>query len=388
MRINTNMNAMIATNQMSKNTALSGASMEKLSTGLRITKAGDDATGLAISEKMRAQIRGMEQADRNVQDGISMVQTAEGAMEEIGNIAQRMRELTVQASNETNSVDDRTKITEELSQLKSEIDRISESTTFNGEKVLTGGKGFEASDIADKADAISNLKITKDLSTVTEMKITAADKNNTKTEITLKVTVDNKSYDIKTEIDKDGTNKTQEVNFKELGISFTLDKVADATQAFNKNDEVVNLQDGLGTKEVDIQAGANNESSNGLTISMAAMNTKALGIDDADITAIADADKTKGSKAAQEFISKLDDALSNINSTRSKLGAQQNRLEYTSSNLTTSTENLTSAESRIRDVDVAKEMVKLSKLNILNQASQAMVSQAKQQPESVSQLLR
>ena len=121
---------------------------------------------------------------------------------------------------------------------------------------------------------------------------------------------------------------------------------------------------------------------------MSAMNTKALGITDKDITEIANADKTKGSKAAQEFISKLDDALSNINSTRSKLGAQQNRLEYTSSNLTTSTENLTSAESRIRDVDVAKEMVKLSKLNILNQASQAMVSQAKQQPESVSQLLR
>ena len=114
MRINTNLNAMIATNQMSKNTALAGSSMEKLSTGLRITKAGDDAAGLAVSEKMRAQIRGMEQAERNVQDGISMVQTAEGALEEAGNIAQRMRELGVQAGNDTLSAEDRTKVKEEL----------------------------------------------------------------------------------------------------------------------------------------------------------------------------------------------------------------------------------------------------------------------------------
>ena len=107
MRINTNVNAMIATNQMSKNTALAGNSMEKLSTGLRITKAGDDAAGLAVSEKMRAQIRGMEQAERNVQDGISMVQTAEGALEEAGNIAQRMRELAIQAGNDTLNTEDR-----------------------------------------------------------------------------------------------------------------------------------------------------------------------------------------------------------------------------------------------------------------------------------------
>ena len=126
MRINTNLNAMIATNQMSKNTALAGSSMEKLSTGLRITKAGDDAAGLAVSEKMRAQIRGMEQAERNVQDGISMVQTAEGALEEAGNIAQRMRELGVQAGNDTLSDEDRTKVKEELKQLQDEMSKIAD----------------------------------------------------------------------------------------------------------------------------------------------------------------------------------------------------------------------------------------------------------------------
>lgn len=268
MRINTNLNAMIATNQMSKNTALAGSSMEKLSTGLRITKAGDDAAGLAVSEKMRAQIRGMEQAERNVQDGISMVQTAEGALEEAGNIAQRMRELGVQAGNDTLSDDDRNKVKEELTQLQDEMKKISEETKFNGKKLLNTAGTFT------------------------------------------------------------------------------------------------------------IQAGANSETRK---IATADLSSIANGLSTITISS---------SAQAQSFVENVDKALTSINDARSALGAMQNRLEYTANNLTTSTENLTAAESRIRDVDVAKEMVTLSKLNILNQASQAMVSQAKQQPESVSQLLR
>lgn len=268
MRINTNLNAMIATNQMTKNTALAGNSMEKLSTGLRITKAGDDAAGLAVSEKMRAQIRGMEQAERNVQDGISMVQTAEGALEEAGNIAQRMRELGVQAGNDTLSDDDRTKVKEELTQLQDEMKKISEETKFNGKKLLNTAGTFT------------------------------------------------------------------------------------------------------------IQAGANSETRK---IATADLSSIANGLSTITISS---------SAQAQSFVENVDKALTSINDARSALGAMQNRLEYTANNLTTSTENLTAAESRIRDVDVAKEMVTLSKLNILNQASQAMVSQAKQQPESVSQLLR
>ena len=268
MRINTNLNAMIATNQMSKNTALAGSSMEKLSTGLRITKAGDDAAGLAVSEKMRAQIRGMEQAERNVQDGISMVQTAEGALEEAGNIAQRMRELGVQAGNDTLSAEDRTKVKEELKQLQDEMKKISEETKFNGKKLLNTAGTFT------------------------------------------------------------------------------------------------------------IQAGANSETRK---IATADLSSIANGLSTITISS---------SAQAQSFVENVDKALTSINDARSALGAMQNRLEYTANNLTTSTENLTAAESRIRDVDVAKEMVTLSKLNILNQASQAMVSQAKQQPESVSQLLR
>lgn len=271
MRINTNLNAMIATNQMTKNTALAGNSMEKLSTGLRITKAGDDAAGLAVSEKMRAQIRGMEQAERNVQDGISMVQTAEGALEEAGNIAQRMRELGVQAGNDTLSDEDRTKVKEELKQLQDEMSKIATETKFNGKELLN----------------------------------------------------------------KVGT--------------FTIQAGANSETRIVKTENLASIADGLS-----------------LTSSTNISN----------------------STQAQSFVTKVDKALSSINDARLALGAMQNRLEYTANNLTTSTENLTAAESRIRDVDVAKEMVTLSKLNILNQASQAMVSQAKQQPESVSQLLR
>ena len=382
MRINTNLNAMVATNQMAKNTALSGASMEKLSTGLRITKAGDDATGLAISEKMRAQIRGMEQADRNVQDGISMVQTAEGAMEEIGNITQRMRELTVQASNETNTADDRTKITEELTQLNEEITRIAESTTFNNEKILVGGKGFDAASIS--ATSISDLEITSNLSGVDGISFAVDNAQNTVT-ITLKNGADEIATQTLNNITMTGTNV--ELNFDEVGISFKIDG-SGATDIEGILDNVdLELKDGFGDKNISIQAGANNETSNTLSVNIGAMTSESLGINADDINAIGVAG-TVGTKAANDFLDKLDEAISKVNTSRSKLGAQQNRLEYTSSNLVSSTENLTSAESRIRDVDVAKEMVTLSKLNILNQASQAMVSQAKQQPESVSQLLR
>ena len=269
MRVNTNMNALVAHNAMSKNTALAGNSMEKLSSGLRITKAGDDAAGLAISEKMRSQIRGLDQANRNVQDGISLIQTAEGGMEEITNILQRMRELTVQGANDTNDVKEREKIDTELEQLSSEITRIAESTAFNGKNLL-----------------------------------------NTAGTITLQV----------------GANGGQV-------ISVALEKLDSTT----------------------------------LTVNNLSVTT---------------------ASAANDSTAAIDTALETINTKRATFGAQQNRLEYTQNNLTTSSENLTAAESRIRDVDVAKEMVNLSKLNILQQASQAMISQANQQPQGVLQLLR
>ncbi|MGS6896623.1 flagellin N-terminal helical domain-containing protein [Clostridioides difficile] len=289
MRVNTNVSALIANNQMGRNVNAQSKSMEKLSSGVRIKRAADDAAGLAISEKMRAQIKGLDQAGRNVQDGISVVQTAEGALEETGNILQRMRTLSVQSSNETNTAEERQKIADELLQLKDEVERISSSIEFNGKKLLDGSS----------------------------------------TEIRLQVGA---NY---------GTN------------------VAGTT---NNNNE----------------------------IKVALVNTSSImskaGITSSTIASL-NVDGASGTDAAKQMVSSLDIALKELNTSRAKLGAQQNRLESTQNNLNNTIENVTAAESRIRDTDVASEMVNLSKMNILVQASQSMLAQANQQPQGVLQLL-
>ncbi|EGT4531018.1 TPA: flagellin [Clostridioides difficile] len=289
MRVNTNVSALIANNQMGRNVNAQSKSMEKLSSGVRIKRAADDAAGLAISEKMRAQIKGLDQAGRNVQDGISVVQTAEGALEETGNILQRMRTLSVQSSNETNTAEERQKIADELLQLKDEVERISSSIEFNGKKLLDGSS----------------------------------------TEIRLQV-----------------------------GANFGTN-VAGTT---NNNNE----------------------------IKVALVNTSSImskaGITSSTIASL-NADGTSGTDAAKQMVSSLDIALKELNTSRAKLGAQQNRLESTQNNLNNTIENVTAAESRIRDTDVASEMVNLSKMNILVQASQSMLAQANQQPQGVLQLL-
>jgi len=262
------MNALNAHRNMAFNTTAAGKSMEKLSSGLRINRAGDDAAGLAISEKMRAQIRGLDQAVRNSQDGISLIQTAEGALNETHAILQRMRELAVQASNDTNATADRTAIQTEVSQLVSEVGRIASKTTFNSRKLL------EAASLS-------------------------------------------------------------------------------------------------------IQTGAN--SSDITKISLISMDAAALKLDALEVDSIEHANST---------ISKLSTAIATVSTFRANLGAFQNRLEHTINNLNVNSENLSAAESRVRDVDMAKEMMIFSKNNILQQAAQAMLAQANQQPQGVLQLLR
>ncbi|MCC0637098.1 MULTISPECIES: flagellin [unclassified Clostridioides] len=289
MRVNTNVSALIANNQMGRNVSAQSKSMEKLSSGVRIKRAADDAAGLAISEKMRAQIKGLDQAGRNVQDGISVVQTAEGALEETGNILQRMRTLSIQSANETNTNEERQKIADELSQLKDEIERISSSTEFNGKKLLDGSS--------------SNVRLQVGANYGTNV----AGTSNNNNEITV---------------------------------------------------ELVNTSN--------VMSKANITST---TIG----NMKTAG--------------SSGTDAAKQMASSLDVALKEVNTSRAKLGAQQNRLESTQNNLNNTIENVTAAESRIRDTDVASEMVTLSKMNILVQASQSMLAQANQQPQGVLQLL-
>ena len=395
MRINTNLNAMTALNSATKNTALAGSSMEKLSSGLKINKAADNATGLAISEKMRSQIRGLDQASQNTQDGISVVQTAEGAIEEVGNIVQRMRELAVQGANETNTGSDRAKISEELTQLHEEIDRIAESTQFNGKDLLNG-----ANTVRIENGHKINLSATGDINTKMTVEVQDGfDFDDLKAE-DLKVKVETKKIKFANGAsNKYGIAATNlgDDEIKAGGVITITDSNGKSIKFTAKEDITMNNDTELGTKaatkteisgkEISLQVGANTSDSQTLKVKIENVSTKSLGLEGDTITKMAKEGK-KGTDAANDMIKSLDKALERVNTSRANLGAMQNRLETTASNLTTSNENLTAAESRIRDVDVAEEMMNLSKLNLINQAAQAMMSQAKSQPEGVMQLLR
>ena len=273
MIINHNMNAMNAHRNMGINNKATGKAMEKLSSGLRINRAGDDAAGLSISEKMRGQIRGLDQASRNSQDGISMIQTAEGALNETHNILQRMRELSVQAANDTNVTADREAIDTELNQLSEEITRIAEETEFNEQKMFNTTAG--------------------------------------------------------------------------VGVNF--------------------------------QVGANCGQRIALTFSCMTAASLTVSTGDIDVSS---------SDAATALVETINEAITTVSTERSKLGAIQNRLEHTIANVDNASENLQSAESRIRDVDMAKEMMTYSKNNILQQAAQSMLAQANSQPQGVLSLLQ
>ncbi|PFG04668.1 flagellin Hag [Bacillus sp. es.034] len=315
MRINHNIAALNTYNKLSSASTAQGKSMEKLSSGLRINRAGDDAAGLAISEKMRSQVRGLDQASRNAQDGISLIQTAEGALNETHDILQRMRELSTQAANDTNTTDDRKEIQKEMNQLTSEVTRIGNNTEFNTQKLMDGSKSSGLS-----------------------LQIGA-----------------NQSQQF--------TVKLQDMRAQSLGISGTTGGATAAGVGPTVPDDVVGATFTAAVSE------------NELTdINATATPEYALDITDA----------TKASAATKV----LDQAIAKVSGERSKLGAYQNRLEHTINNLGTSSENLTAAESRVRDVDMAKEMMNQTKNSILSQAAQAMLAQANQQPQGVLQLLR
>lgn len=273
-RINTNIEAINAQRNLGISASAFAKSAEKLSSGLRINRAADDAAGLSISEKMRGQVKGLNQAVRNSQDGISMIQTAEGALNETHSILQRMRELAVQGANDTLADEDRSTIGDELKELASEIDRIAASTKFNGKALLDG------------------------------------------------------------------------------------------------------------TLTAKLQIGANTDASETVTVAMATkMDSSTLGLT-AAINVVTD------NTAATGLMTALDAAIETVSSTRSGLGAVQNRLEHTIANLNVASENLAASESRIRDLDIAAEMVSFTKSQILQQAGTAILAQANQSGQGVLSLLR
>ena len=397
MRINTNLNAMKAIKNSNKNVSSSGNSMKKLISGLSINKAADDAAGLAISEKMRSQIRGLNQAEQNAQDGILMLQTAEGTIEEVGNIVQRMRELSVQCANESNSGEDREKIVIELNELHEEIDRISNSTQFNEKDLLNGQtvirieKQYTITKGATMNDQISKIQVQRgfDFSDLDlgglgfvshkQGEISFEPGKN----INYKVSVDNM---VNQKVQPGATITINDSNGKY--IKFAVKQEIDlniATQV--KMINVALKEKEIKGKEIKLQIGANTDSSQTLKVKIDSMSTESLEISKDDISNMKK-EGSKGTEAATKMIDNLDDALERVNVSRGNLGAMQNRLQTASSNLNSMNENLTSIESRIRDVDVAKEIMNLSKINLITQANQAIMVQAKSQPEAVIQLLK
>jgi flagellin len=536
MRINHNVAALNTHRQLTGNTAMANKSLEKLSSGLRINRAGDDAAGLAISEKMRAQVRGLDMASKNAQDGISLIQTAEGALNETHSILQRVRELADQSANGTNTADDRAALQEEVKQLKDEIDRIGNSTEFNTQKLLNGnlkssvggatGANSTTGSIVAKltggvnaatatmSGAVAATALSGSVPEVIQIdglnvsvdwaSLTTAEKNTltgvNSTKQTQNAAKDLVVQKINDAIDKIGNNTAHitgyvngsgglvlesgskgkdskiivgsgvaglfigtagssgiagttnyngsliaaqsgdmtigNINLKvafsglsggntmasgaallqsginasisgyntansftsgqtgfieKVSVTVSLDgrfQVASPTGPISFSDRAGNtgLSDlGLSKAQTEsaggggvvFQIGANRGQTIGFGIGD--MRTAALGLSTVDVSTAA---------SASQALDTLDSAIKSVSSQRSKMGAVQNRLEHTINNLNTASENLTAAESRIRDVDMAKEMMEFTKSNILSQAAQSMLAQANQQPQGVLQLLR
>lgn len=560
MRINHNIASLNTYRQLANNQISGNKSLEKLSSGLRINRAGDDAAGLAISEKMRGQIRGLDQASRNAQDAISMIQTAEGALTETHSILQRMKELATQAANDTNTSADRNEIQKEMNQLTSEINRIGNTTEFNTKKLLDGGNlgAAQASsasltggaEVVDQAEAVFTLTLTDRIATgdtlslsfgASTMNFTVTDADDTVTATSIGINTNASAADDVTDlvtsinlaltaeklntqwvaakgagdevtitaqnvpgaqgaagnaltITESLTNTTATqtttgvdaaaatkasstisftTNLPVAGTNFTIDDKVFSLYDSSKSDAIpsganviaIDIKDMTTSEELidamvaadtttnvtlsksdantlkieadaagvagsacastvaspggqtntfsaSLQIGANNGQS--MQITMNDMRSRALGVSDLAGTSstvtidgtsydVAWASKgvTNGTNNANveaglsvashtdasKAIEVLDAAIAKVSSERSQLGASQNRLEHTINNIGAASENLTAAESRIRDVDMAREMMEFTKMNILSQAATAMLAQANQQPQSVLQLL-
>ncbi len=399
MRIQHNIAALNSYRNLTGNNNAVSKNLEKLSSGYRINRAGDDAAGLAISEKMRAQITGLNTAQKNAQDGVSLVQTAEGALTEVHSMLNRMVELADQSANGTydNAVD-RANLQKEISSLQDEIDRIADSTNFNGINLLDGSlststtskissaaaAGKAGADLtftfADRFDG-KNLNVNLAHGAGGNKAVVAANGTITLTvDSTKNVTADDiksllANADITAVTDK---NKQAELSELLKTVSITgagITGVAGSTGFATTN----GVAAGPTGKALTLQIGDTSADFNQMTVSVGDMHTKALGIDGIDIS------NQDGAKAA---VDKIKAAINSVSSTRGDLGAIQNRLEHTINNLSVTAENMTAAESRIRDVDMANEMMAYTKNNILVQSSQAMLAQANQIPQGVLQLLQ
>lgn len=377
MQINTNIAALNAYRNLSTTQNDLSKSLEKLSSGLRINRAADDAAGLAISEGLRAQVNGLTVAARNAQDGISLIQTAEGSLTEVHSILQRLRDLAVQAGNDSNSTEARSAIGEEADQLVSELDRIADSTNFNGIYLLNGSEPTLNFQIGADGDASSQIGVDLSTANVKGVVTSLAFGSTAVQSATLSGAVDlTRGF----EFTQGGTVVTVAAPTTAPADTTELAKNLNADTEFSQNF----------TASVDT-AGA-------LVVTSRTTSTDAITVDQDVTTAGTYADVvavTAGSTAigfdsaagAQAAITAIDAEITQISTARANLGAVQNRFESTINTLNVSKENLAAAESRIRDTDMAAEMVNYTRSNILAQAGTAMLAQANTSNQSVLQLL-
>ena len=404
-----NMQAMNANRMLNVTTSTQAKSTEKLSSGYKINRAADDAAGLSISEKMRKQIKGLDRASTNAEDGVSAVQTAEGALTEVHSMLQRMNELAVQSANGTNSSTDRSAIQDEIDQLTTEIDRVSKTTKFNetyllkGDSTKTGKATFMKSGYALKTGATLYAEGSDDALDGTTLKEALSKgqkiytKKKTETQTDADIATKGKEYDYVTKLyDKDG----KEVSAENVLAGKKADGTTDATDGYFTSDagkagnsngtnvavtadkaktDYLEQFDVNGALGFNLHVGADSSTDNKIAVKIESMSAAGIGVKGLKVDTEDD---------ATAAIDRISEAIQKVSGQRSSLGAVQNRLEHTINNLDNVVENTTSAESRIRDTDMAEEMVNYSKNNILAQAGQSMLAQANQSNQGVLSLLQ
>ena len=397
--INTNMSAKVASNSLVRNDRTMGATMERLSTGLRINSAKDDAAGLAISSKMTSQIRGLDQAVRNANDAISMIQVAEGAMKEVTNMFQRMRELAVQAISDSNTQNDRAALNNEFKQLSQEVQRIAGNTQWNGTNILDdsiGTAGVSTFQVGANADQTIRVDFGDLATNYISDGVTAPSVDST-SEATMTFAVSGIA-----QADDILSFKTDDGNY----VTYTLD--ADMAAAINADKSY----DGTATPNADAANATAIAATSGTITSTATGGSLAFTIESGAIVIsggsttgvhnvdISDATVSRGLHApvatqdilnrtnASDALSVLDTAIQKVNDTRALLGASMSRLEYASDNLQNVSQNASAARSRVLDADYANETTELARTQIIQQAGTAMLSQANQSQQSVLSLLK
>ena len=386
-------------------------SMSKLSSGTRIPRAKDDSAGLGISEKLRGEIRGLNQAARNAQDGVNMIQTAEGALEEVHSMLQRMRELSVQASNDTLDTTDRGFINDELQELKSQIDMVADTTEYNGKTLANGNLSTQLDDTTEFG---AGLVVTATANTtVSSVDVSGMNNPTSATKgydftyvsatdtLTLTSTADATDNEdvVLTDINND---TTATINFARIGLKFDLSSITGDTAdvigaalAGTSNDRIIlAAKTAANEGAVLFQTGADKAQTLAVSFhNVRITDSGGTGSTDSRVTGLkaglAAFDGAGGATQsnAADLIEDLDGAIEFISEKRSYYGSKQNRLEHTINNVQQTAENLTASESRIRDVDVAAESANMARANVLQQAAVSILAQANQQPQMALKLL-